>query len=255
MLGRLMMTDDATGSGAENAVMAGIVPGNSTDGGADRSRQTKRWKRLWRWRPPAREERVVWHRADRLADRRGAAQRTARLLHAGRDARQLVLGDGQQLRAFAGPLLGEQRVLTDHQAFARIVGAGDLGYVAVSSRTTIRASTRSRRALRHAARQHGVECDAARGGRAQPARDRAAARGRFRLTEPTAGVQPRSQECVLVPLFGSLAVGTCSAQLGEYLPHCGKDEGMAHSEIDAPGRNPTILTTRMKRSFTVSPET
>jgi hypothetical protein len=29
-----MMTDDAAGSGAENAVMAGIVPGNSTDGGA-----------------------------------------------------------------------------------------------------------------------------------------------------------------------------------------------------------------------------
>jgi len=69
------------------------------------------------------------------------------------------------------------------------------------------------------------------------------------LTEPTAGVQPRSQECALVPLFGSLAVGTCSAQLGENLPHCGKDEGMVHSEIDAPGRNPTILTTRMKRSF------
>ena len=55
--------------------------------------------------------------------------------------------------------------------------------------------------------------------------------------------------------FRSLAVDTCSAQLGENLPHCGKDEGMVHSEIDAPGRNPTILTTRMRRSFTVSPET
>jgi len=71
------------------------------------------------------------HRTDRLADRRGAAQRTARPLHAGRDAREVVFGAGQQLRAFAGPLFGEQRVLADHQAFARIVGAGDLGHVAV----------------------------------------------------------------------------------------------------------------------------
>ena len=37
-------------------------------------------------------------------DGRGAAQRTARPLHAGRDARELVLGAGQQLGAFAGPL-------------------------------------------------------------------------------------------------------------------------------------------------------
>ena len=71
------------------------------------------------------------HCADRLADRRGAAQRTARPLHAGCDARQLLLGGGQQLGAFAGPLFGQQRVLADHQAFARIIGAGDLGHVAV----------------------------------------------------------------------------------------------------------------------------
>jgi hypothetical protein len=40
---------------------------------------------------------------------------------------------GQQLRAFAGPLFGQQRVLANHQAFARIVGACDLGHVAVLS--------------------------------------------------------------------------------------------------------------------------
>ena len=34
VLSRLMMTDDAAGAGAENAVMAGIVPGDSADGGA-----------------------------------------------------------------------------------------------------------------------------------------------------------------------------------------------------------------------------
>ena len=33
MLGRLMMTDDAPGAGAENAVMASIMPGDSADGG------------------------------------------------------------------------------------------------------------------------------------------------------------------------------------------------------------------------------
>ena len=71
------------------------------------------------------------HRADRLADRRGAAQRLARPLHAGLDAGQLLLGGGQQFAPFAGPLLGQQRVLADHQAFARIIGAGDLRHVAV----------------------------------------------------------------------------------------------------------------------------
>jgi hypothetical protein len=34
VLGRLMMTDDAASTGAENAVMAGIVPGDFADGGA-----------------------------------------------------------------------------------------------------------------------------------------------------------------------------------------------------------------------------
>jgi hypothetical protein len=71
------------------------------------------------------------HRADGLADRRGAAQWTARPLHAGLDARQLLLGAGQQLRAFTGALFGQQRVFADHQAFARIIGAGDLCHVAV----------------------------------------------------------------------------------------------------------------------------
>ena len=34
VLGRLMMPDDAAGAGAENAVMASIVPGNAADRGA-----------------------------------------------------------------------------------------------------------------------------------------------------------------------------------------------------------------------------
>ena len=71
------------------------------------------------------------HRTNRLADRRGAAQRPARPLHAGRNARELPFGDSQQLGAFAGALFGQQRVLAHHQAFARIVGAGDLSHVAI----------------------------------------------------------------------------------------------------------------------------
>jgi hypothetical protein len=67
------------------------------------------------------------HCADGLADRRSAVQRTARPLHAGCNARQLLPGGGQQLRAFAGPLFGQQWVLADHQAFPRVVGAADLG--------------------------------------------------------------------------------------------------------------------------------
>ena len=34
VLGRLMMTNDAAGAGAENAVMSSIMPGDSADGGA-----------------------------------------------------------------------------------------------------------------------------------------------------------------------------------------------------------------------------
>jgi hypothetical protein len=71
------------------------------------------------------------HGADRLADRRGAVQRTARPLHARCNARELLLGGRQQLGAFAGPLFGQQRVLAHHQALAGIVGAGDLGHVAI----------------------------------------------------------------------------------------------------------------------------
>ena len=69
------------------------------------------------------------HRADRLADRRRAAQRLARPLDARLDAAQVLLGRLQQLLPLARPLGGQERVLADHQAFARIVGAGDLGHV------------------------------------------------------------------------------------------------------------------------------
>src|ERR1700730_17117721 len=80
------------------------------------------WKCLAMWRRPS---------TAALADCRGAAQRTARPLHAGRNARELLFGGGQQLRAFAAPLFGQQRVLADHQAFPRIIGAGDLRHIAV----------------------------------------------------------------------------------------------------------------------------
>ena len=45
VLGRLMRTDDAAGAGAENAVMAGIMPGDSTDGGALQTASRLRWIR------------------------------------------------------------------------------------------------------------------------------------------------------------------------------------------------------------------
>jgi hypothetical protein len=87
------------------------------------------------------------HRANGLADRRGAAQWTARPLHARRDAREVFLGGGQQLGAFAGPLFGQQWVLADHQAFARVVGAGDLGHVAVIEQRGLQRPARGRELL------------------------------------------------------------------------------------------------------------
>jgi len=43
VLSRLMMTDDAPGTGAENAVMTGIVPGNAADCGAFQAASRLRW--------------------------------------------------------------------------------------------------------------------------------------------------------------------------------------------------------------------
>ena len=40
-----MMTDDTAGAGAENAVMAGIMPGDSADGGALQAAGRLRWRR------------------------------------------------------------------------------------------------------------------------------------------------------------------------------------------------------------------
>src|SRR5258705_1990309 len=114
------------------------------------------------------------HCANRLADRRGAAQWTARPLYAGRNAREVVLGGGQQLRAFAGPLFGEQRVLADHQAFARIVGAGDLGHVAVIKQRGLQRPARGGELLDRRGSQRG---DPIQTGRAQ------------RLLDPRAGQQ------------------------------------------------------------------
>src|SRR5438105_8365634 len=85
------------------------------------------WKCLAMWRCPATAP-TAWPIA---------AQWITRALHAGRNARQLLLGGGQQLGAFAGPLFGQQRVFADHQALARIVGAGDL----VGLHSTPRAGT------------------------------------------------------------------------------------------------------------------
>src|SRR5437879_5558391 len=89
------------------------------------------WKCLAIWRRPSTAPTAWPIAAAPRSGLRARCTRTARPLHADCNARELVLGGGQQLRAFAGALFGQQRVLADHQAFARIVGAGDLGHVAV----------------------------------------------------------------------------------------------------------------------------
>ena len=43
VLGRLMMTDDAPGAGAENAVMASIMPRNSAHRGTPQAASRLRW--------------------------------------------------------------------------------------------------------------------------------------------------------------------------------------------------------------------
>jgi hypothetical protein len=45
VFGRLMMAYDAAGTGAENAVMAGIMPGDAADGGALQTASRLRWNR------------------------------------------------------------------------------------------------------------------------------------------------------------------------------------------------------------------
>ena len=77
-------------------------------------------------------------------------------------------------RAFAGPLFGQQRVLADHQAFARIVGAGDLGHVAVIEQRGLQRPALGRELLDRRSPQRG---DPIQTGRAQ------------RLLDPRAGQQ------------------------------------------------------------------
>jgi hypothetical protein len=43
--GRFMMTDDATGAGAEKAMMTGIMPGDATDGRALKAASRLHWSR------------------------------------------------------------------------------------------------------------------------------------------------------------------------------------------------------------------
>jgi hypothetical protein len=106
--------------------------------------------------------------------RRCAAQRTARPPHAGRDARELLLGGGQQFRTFAGPLFGQQRVLADHQAFARIVGAGDLGHVAVIEQRGLQRPARGGERLDRRSAQRGDPIETSRAQRLlDPRADRA----------------------------------------------------------------------------------
>src|ERR1700756_1520659 len=81
------------------------------------------WKCLAMWRRPSTAP-TAWPIA-------AAPCSGLRALHAGRDARQLLFGGGEQLGAFAGPLFGQQRVLADHQALAGIIGAGDLRHITV----------------------------------------------------------------------------------------------------------------------------
>src|SRR5438270_7572892 len=70
------------------------------------------------------------HRADGLANCRCSMQLPVRPLNARLDADQFLLGGRQQLAPLACPLLPQQRVLADHQALARKIGAVDLRHVA-----------------------------------------------------------------------------------------------------------------------------
>ena len=60
-----------------------------------------------------------------------AAQRVARALRGRGDLGQIGLGGGEQLRALARALLGQQRVAAHHQALAGEVLAGELEQVAL----------------------------------------------------------------------------------------------------------------------------
>ena len=82
------------------------------------------WKCLAIWRRPSTAP-TAWPIA--AAPRSGLRARCTR---AWMRARSFSVAASSS-RALAGALLGQQRVLADHQAFARIVGAGDLGHVAV----------------------------------------------------------------------------------------------------------------------------
>src|ERR1700745_244823 len=98
------------------------------------------WKCLAMWRRPSTAP-TAWPIAAALRSGRCAC------CTAGLDACELPLRGGPQRLAFAGALFGQQRILADHQAFAREVGAGDLGHVAVIKRRGLQRSARGRQLL------------------------------------------------------------------------------------------------------------
>jgi len=79
---------------------------------------------------------VVGDRADREADLGCADQRPARHTLCG--FCQTAFGRGKQLLALAGALGGNERVATDDQALAGVVGACDLGQVGLVRQRTRR---------------------------------------------------------------------------------------------------------------------
>src|SRR5580692_13061732 len=82
------------------------------------------WKCLAMWRRPSTAP-TAWPIA--AAPRSGLRARRTR---AAMRARSFSVAANSSAR-LRGPLFGQQRILADHQAFARIVGPGDLGHVAV----------------------------------------------------------------------------------------------------------------------------
>src|SRR5438132_9191241 len=123
------------------------------------------WKCLAMWRRPNTAP-TTWPIA--AAPRSG---RRARCTRAAMRARSFSV----PANSFAGPLFGEQRVLADHQAFARIVGAGDLRHIAVIKQRGLQRPACGRELLDRRSPQRG---DPIEPGRAQ------------RLLDARAGQQP-----------------------------------------------------------------
>jgi hypothetical protein len=92
-----------------------------------------------------------------LADGCRTSERPACAAHPRLDREQVAFGGGEQLAALAGTLRGQRRLAANDQALAGVVGAGDLGKVALVKQRQLQRAVLGGEGLDRGRPQRGIQ--------------------------------------------------------------------------------------------------